>query len=123
MKFSNTIQLSPKYCLSNLSILSIPEWWRLFQKCVVHTKFDIYVFIVHLIIHMQVCVQCLIKSRFYEKNSIFIFTQDPIQCSIVSQDFNKKKWALIKEMCLHTIKSCRYKPFNNNKNTSKFEEK
>ena len=33
-------------------ILSVPDgdysertWWRLFQKCIIHTKFDIQVFI------------------------------------------------------------------------------
>jgi hypothetical protein len=33
--------------LSNLSILSV-TWWRLFQKYVVCTKFNIYVFITSL---------------------------------------------------------------------------
>ena len=32
-------------CLAFQSFDIEPTWWRLFQKRVVHTKFDIYVFI------------------------------------------------------------------------------
>jgi len=51
--------LLPKFLiilLSNLSILSVPDegyfertWWRLFQKHVVHTYLDIYVFITSIL--------------------------------------------------------------------------
>jgi hypothetical protein len=49
-------------------ILSVPDegyfectWWRLFQKHIVHTNFDIYVFI-KLLNH---CLISSIKSRYF----------------------------------------------------------
>ena len=58
------------YCSGNFKLFGFPifrywaTWWRLFQKRVVHTKLDIYLFICSLLFHKTIQLDTINEARF-----------------------------------------------------------
>jgi len=50
------------YCSQNFKLFGFPKrtWWRLFQKRVVHTNFDIYVFNFYGLFVSYLCIFCFL---------------------------------------------------------------
>ena len=63
------------YCSQNFKLFGFPKrtWWRLFQKRVVHTNFDIYVFNFYGLFVSYLCIFCFLIVCFLLFYCLFLF--------------------------------------------------